>query len=561
MGLVLKIRQAGPTINISASKNYITLVSPVVLDPRGVPKGGTTGQQLAKKSATDYDTEWVDPDVSAGNAHVIKDEGVSLAQRLSINFKGDAVQATDNEAENSTDVTINHQDLSGKENVGVAQSLVDTHEANNNNPHNVTAAQAGADPAGSAQNVQNNVDAHEVNNNNPHNVTAAQAGADPSGSALAVQNNLNTHSSDTQNPHNVTRLQISAAPQSHVDDTGNPHNVTAEQIGAVNMVKALYAANPGYTFVVSGTSNGDDPPTPSTQTQSRIDWFNLTCGIPTSNILWNIISASTQFVVSSMSVGVTMDQITLTFKGGTFVVNSLSSNVVVDGITLTKQTFVIDDSTVITAIDGITLSQTGTLTPNNMVSSTIIDGIVLSFTGGSLVVANQSVSTVMDNLTITQPTAGPSFTESFENISHAIALNGSAATSTGDSGYILDTEAGSDAVFLATNINGPNTGNIHVKSILNDYDNGRTGMEFLNVTENAGTLTLYSKASAPTSGVNLKILIDGTLYDSQIIDLTTSYQQFTFTGVRALSNEKLTIRLEKWTYVNIYIDDVEWTDD
>lgn len=31
-----------------------------------VPAGGTTGQILAKKSNTDYDTEWIDPAASSG---------------------------------------------------------------------------------------------------------------------------------------------------------------------------------------------------------------------------------------------------------------------------------------------------------------------------------------------------------------------------------------------------------------------------------------------------------------------------------------------------------------
>lgn len=33
---------------------------------QGVPTGGTTGQILAKVDGTDYNTEWVDPEVGAG---------------------------------------------------------------------------------------------------------------------------------------------------------------------------------------------------------------------------------------------------------------------------------------------------------------------------------------------------------------------------------------------------------------------------------------------------------------------------------------------------------------
>ena len=123
------------------------------------------------------------------------------------------------------------------------QSNLNTHEADFTNPHNVTAAQAGADPAGSAAGVQSNLDAHEADLANPHAVTAAQAGADPAGSAAGVQSNLDAHEADLTNPHVVTAAQAGADPagsaaavqgnlDTHVADTGNPHSVTAAQAGA-----------------------------------------------------------------------------------------------------------------------------------------------------------------------------------------------------------------------------------------------------------------------------------------------------------------------------------------
>ncbi len=56
------------------------------------------------------------------------------------------------------------------------------------------------------------LDDHTSDTSNPHNVTAAQAGADPVGSASSVQDNLDTHTSDTTNPHNVTATQAGAIP-------------------------------------------------------------------------------------------------------------------------------------------------------------------------------------------------------------------------------------------------------------------------------------------------------------------------------------------------------------
>lgn len=81
------------------------------------------------------------------------------------------------------------------------------------------------DPDGSADAVQANLTTHESNVSNPHNVTAAQAGADPAGSAAAVQANLDTHEAAT-NPH-VTAIwrgyhQDGATyqPQDMVNDEG-----------------------------------------------------------------------------------------------------------------------------------------------------------------------------------------------------------------------------------------------------------------------------------------------------------------------------------------------------
>lgn len=48
----------------------------------GVPKGGTTGQVLSKKSATDYDTQWIDPpkdDQTSGVTEAQVDEKISTA--------------------------------------------------------------------------------------------------------------------------------------------------------------------------------------------------------------------------------------------------------------------------------------------------------------------------------------------------------------------------------------------------------------------------------------------------------------------------------------------------
>ena len=82
---------------------------------------------------------------------------------------------------------VDDKDLVTKEQLDTKadQSSLDTtntnlsnHTSNTSNPHNVTATQVGADPAGSAQGVQDNLDTHTGNTNNPHSVTKAQVGLD-----------------------------------------------------------------------------------------------------------------------------------------------------------------------------------------------------------------------------------------------------------------------------------------------------------------------------------------------------------------------------------------------
>ena len=98
------------------------------------------------------------------------------------------------------------------------------HTDNTTNPHTVTAAQVGAEPADAA------IQTHLGATDNPHTVTAAQVGAEPADAAIQ------THLGATDNPHTVTAAQVGAATTTaltnHTNSTSNPHSVTATQIGA-----------------------------------------------------------------------------------------------------------------------------------------------------------------------------------------------------------------------------------------------------------------------------------------------------------------------------------------
>lgn len=70
------------------------------------------------------------------------------------------------------------------------------------------------------------VPGHIADKSNPHAVTAAQVGADPAGSASAVQTDLDTHTGATNNPHSVTAEQVGAYTQNEVNHKFNMHDTS-----------------------------------------------------------------------------------------------------------------------------------------------------------------------------------------------------------------------------------------------------------------------------------------------------------------------------------------------
>lgn len=81
---------------------------------------------------------------------------------------------------------------------------------------------------GAKQAASADLSSHTSDKNNPHGVTAEQAGADPKGAAAAVQGKLDAHTGNKDNPHNVTCDQIGAIESSTLGKANGPAKLDAD---------------------------------------------------------------------------------------------------------------------------------------------------------------------------------------------------------------------------------------------------------------------------------------------------------------------------------------------
>lgn len=114
---------------------------------------------------------------------------------------------------------------------------------------------------GVKQSAQTDLSSHTSDKNNPHGVTAEQAGADQKGAAAAVQSNLDTHTGNQNNPHNVTCDQIGAIKSSTLGKPNGPAKLDADgklikdqlpPVGGSRITITFEAAFQGATWTLSG---------------------------------------------------------------------------------------------------------------------------------------------------------------------------------------------------------------------------------------------------------------------------------------------------------------------
>lgn len=157
---------------------------------------------IVKPQKGDYTAEMVGADASGAAAAVQSNldghEGdttahITAAERTKWNDKQDKLTFDTAPTANSTNPVTSGGVKTELDKKANATSL-GAHTGNTDNPHQVTAAQAGADPTGTAASA---VSAHNSSSTAHSDIRTALAGKEAAGAAAAVQGNLDDHEGNT----------------------------------------------------------------------------------------------------------------------------------------------------------------------------------------------------------------------------------------------------------------------------------------------------------------------------------------------------------------------------
>jgi hypothetical protein len=157
---------------------------------------------IVKPQKGDYTAEMVGADASGAAAAVQSNldghEGdttahITAAERTKWNGKQDKLTFDTAPTANSTNPVTSGGVKTELDKKANATSL-GAHTGNTDNPHRVTAAQAGADPTGTAASA---VSAHNSSSTAHSDIRTALAGKETAGAAAAVQGNLDNHEGNT----------------------------------------------------------------------------------------------------------------------------------------------------------------------------------------------------------------------------------------------------------------------------------------------------------------------------------------------------------------------------
>ncbi len=207
----------------------------------GIPDGGNDGQFIVKASGYDYDTRWM-----------------TFAQFIDTYVSEEDLPLLLSDWNNIKNKPTLHQDFGSDTHGFISQSaLTERFQKVDQSIDSLEKA--------IGQGVQEELNSHKANYNNPHRVTASQVGA-------ATLTEFQQHAGNKNNPHQITPEQLGLGNVDNTSDANKPISIRTQkaldainevieeiraQISADNMVTSVQWIKTTTTLVF-GFANGDD---------------------------------------------------------------------------------------------------------------------------------------------------------------------------------------------------------------------------------------------------------------------------------------------------------------
>lgn len=169
-----------------------------------------------------------------------------------------------------------------------------------------------------------------------------------------------------------------------------------ENQSTVPLIQDLYAALPGFQFIIQGPKIiGTYPPQKASQTQALFDEY-IARGIPETSLLWSVVGevdeSVTDFTIASASSASSAENLSLELAGGELDVQEATAQSSAENITL------FDDTT-------FEIQDAG--------SASSADNVALEVGGGTFAIADSNSTSSSDNITIEEQASATVIDEQF----------------------------------------------------------------------------------------------------------------------------------------------------
>lgn len=355
---------------------------------------------------------------------------------------------------------------------------------------------------------------HAAASSSVHGIAAVSALATSATVSAAIE----THRTDTTDVHgisNTSALAYTSAVNTSITSAVSAHNTsdTAHGFPSISGIANKVTLPSEFVFIYrSATQPSAAEITAFFNSLSGV--FN-TSNLSTDNILW--------WEVSGGAITMLADGGSYLFSGGDSTFEYIPLGLSAEGAN-----FIWD----------------GGPTEFNYLGTFNAEGITYNFSGGDA------------TLTYTSAGGSTSFTEGFEALTTGLPGTGDSGWTIRESQYVISDACATGAT--------SRTGSRAIGMIADGYGGNQVaGLQFENVTLNAGTLKAWTRKSGADATKPFDVYINNV--SAGVLTPTvsgTTYTEVTCSGLPAITNGQLEIRL----YVNLdeyasyWIDDMSWTD-